>query len=248
MDRVLRDEKDQQEVAKIMVHDPIAMQNWIRVSQELGLNVEFETRHYPQLVMGLIKYDILFQKMLQEWAARFRREATVGELCKVLSQLGLKMISSNDFEPLTDGPPDKSSQAITAVERINMDGDMAPGTKKSKIEEGIIFLPCPKPDKNFTGRCQLIEDVIKSLSEFGKNPSNQVGFPLADLHGLGGHGKTQTAQRIADKCAKENIFNGVIWIDAEHESGIIEKIRRELINQGIQDLQENLGLLLANKL
>lgn len=27
----------------------------------------------------------------------------------------------------TDGPPDKSSQAITAVERINMDGDMAPG-------------------------------------------------------------------------------------------------------------------------
>lgn len=97
---MLRDEKDQQEVAKIMVHDPIAMQNWIRVSQELGLNVEFETRHYPQLVMGLIKYDILFQKMLQEWAARFRREATVGELCKVLSQLGLKMISSNDFEPL----------------------------------------------------------------------------------------------------------------------------------------------------
>lgn len=77
-----------------MVQDPITMQNWIHISHELGLGAEFETRHYPQVVMGLLKYDILFQKMLQEWVAAFRGEATVGELCKILSQLGLKTISS----------------------------------------------------------------------------------------------------------------------------------------------------------
>ncbi|XP_035716154.1 uncharacterized protein LOC118439173 [Folsomia candida] len=222
MERVLTHTRDQQIIAKIMVQDPITMQNWIHISHELGLGAEFETRHYPQVVMGLLKYDILFQKMLQEWVAAFRGEATVGELCKILSQLGLKTIS-NDIEAHFLNQTDNSVES-------NPDGDVGPEAKKKK-EERILFLPFPKPDKNFTGRTQLSEDIVKCLTEWGKNPSHQVGFPLVDLYGLGGHGKTQTAQSIANRCAQEEIFNGVIWIDAEHETGIIEKIRRELHNQ-----------------
>ncbi|XP_035715364.1 uncharacterized protein LOC110859459 isoform X2 [Folsomia candida] len=116
-------------------------------------------------------------------------------------------------------------------------------------QEEIQFLPVPKPDKDFTGRTKFMSEIIKSLTSWStENSSHQIGFPFVDIHGLGGHGKTQTAQKIALICAEQKLFSGVIWIDAEQQSGIIDKITRELKNQGIKDLSENDGILLANKL
>ncbi|XP_035714188.1 uncharacterized protein LOC118438326 isoform X1 [Folsomia candida] len=122
--------------------------------------------------------------------------------------------------------------------------------RQAKTKEEINFLPYPKPDKNFTGRTELMDKIINSFTSWSNNSNHQIGFPLVDLHGLGGHGKTQTAQNIAERCLKDNLLriSGVIWIDAEEQSGIVAKIRRELENQEIQNLPENDGILLASKL
>ncbi|XP_021964198.1 uncharacterized protein LOC110859539 isoform X3 [Folsomia candida] len=122
--------------------------------------------------------------------------------------------------------------------------------QQPKIKDEIQFLPVPKPDKDFTGRTEFMSQIIQSLTSWStENSSHQIGFPFVDIHGLGGHGKTQTVQKIALICAEQKLFSGVIWIDAEQQSGIIDKITRELKNQGIKDEKtENDGILLANKL
>lgn len=46
----------------------------------------------------------------------------------------------------------------------------------------------------------------------------------------------------------EALFSDIIWIDADNESRIKEKVWRELHNQGIPNIQGNRGIFLINKL
>ncbi|XP_035701736.1 uncharacterized protein LOC118433670 isoform X3 [Folsomia candida] len=147
---------------------------------------------------------------------------------------------NNITQQLTKTQGEQVNQLLALLQSTSRQEDSVIPSEKS-------FLEFPNPVTNFTGRSSLMDDVIKSLTSWSTNLKHQINFPLVNLYGLGGHGKTQTAQAVAVTCIEDEHFDAEIWIDAEKEEEIMQKMTLELKNQCIEKIPENEGILLANK-
>ncbi len=71
---------------------------------------------------------------------------------------------------------------------------------------------------NFSGREEILEYMSSLLNETS-------GRTYIILEGIGGIGKSQIALEYAFRCAKKDIYDSILWIDAHDEQSLRSSIR-----------------------